>query len=117
MANQAIVLGKDAGIKVKSVEVQRVQYLTDGSGNWQIDFGVNFEWPVRTPNQAVTLRETYRGPFLIQGSVLVGGEDMAAASGIPKEALRTTLTLDQTETLITQLAMVKVFAVLGIPIV
>lgn len=115
MADAMIIpIDKDAGIKVKSVTVLRTSYLTDGSGNWMIEYGIILQSPERIPDTTVVIRDMHRSPYNITGSVIISGAEMAALSGIPHENLRSTMTVEQLETVITQIALMKVFASLGI---
>ena len=95
-----------------SVKVNRVNVKQDGSGDWQIGVQMETETPDRVDVPGIRLNENHRAG----AQITVTRAEIAAAAGISEDDVRTTLTLEQTETIVTTIAMGKLLAVFGISV-
>jgi len=95
-----------------AVKVNRVNVAQDDSGDWQIGVQVEIETPARAGVPGIRLSESHRAG----AQITVTRAEIAAKAGIDVGDVRTTVTLEQTETLVTQIAMGKLLSVFGISV-
>ena len=100
------------GATASSVKVNRVNVKQDGSGDWQIGVQMETETPDRVDVPGIRLNENHRAG----AQITVTRAEIAAGAGISEDEVRTSLTLEQTETIVTTIATGKLLAVFGISV-
>jgi hypothetical protein len=112
MANRTIALSsaQSLGVETAEVEVRRINLASDDSGDWNIGVQLNTTQPERGTDDSVNLTERH----MLAAQIKVARAEIASAAGISEDDVRTTLTLVQTETFVTQIALGKLLAVLGL---
>lgn len=97
-------------VTTNTVTVNRINLKPDNSGDWNI--GVDFV--VSTPSRTTTATVSIMERHIVSSTITVKKSEIAAAANITEEEVRTVLTLSQTETWVTQIAMAKLFAAMSI---
>lgn len=111
MPNKEIaVLTANMNVEVVSVIINRINLKSDDSGEWNIGVDFKVQNPTRSIPASVSFQESHRA----SAQVKVSRQEVAAAAGISEDLVRTTLTLAQTENIVTQVAMSKLFPILGL---
>ena len=111
MANITIpITEQDLVVKTDAVEVLEIGLSPDNEGFWNILVRFNLSTPERPGGEVASLNERHE----MSASTVVSRAEIAAVAGIPVEDVRTTLTLDQTQNLVTQIAMGKILSVAGL---
>lgn len=111
MANKTVSFtSANIGVSTAQATVSRINLKPDGSGDWNIGLDFNVTSPSRNAakDETVSLMERH----LLSASIIVKRAEIAAA--ITEEEVRTSLTLDQTETHVTTIALGKLFTAMGI---
>lgn len=112
MANKIIPLSssQSLGIETGAIEVNNINLASDDSGQWNIGVSFDVTVPARGEDSSVNVNELHQARARIQ----VTRTEIAASQGIDEADVRTTLTLDQTETIVTTIALGKLLAVMGL---
>ena len=112
MANIEIPLSsaQSLGVDVDKVEVKRINLRSDGSGTWTIGVDLPTTTPARTEVESVNISERH----MVSGNAIVTRQEIADAQGISVDDVRATLTLEQTEAVVTQIALGKILTALGL---
>ena len=101
---------QDLGIKTNKLRVTDIRLAPDDSGDWFIEIDLLPRKGVRNNEPTVSVRESHQ----ISCIVKVSRQEIADFQGIPIEDVRTTLTLDQTETIITTISLSKLLPVFNL---
>lgn len=111
MADKEIIFGTpiDLGITANKIQIRRINLKTDDSGEWQIGVDYDISSPARGESNGVSLIERY----MVNAQIKVLRSEIANHLNIDENDVRTTLTLAQTETAVTEIALSKL-AVLGL---
>ena len=113
MANKTITFDSvNIGVTTNKVTVNRINLATNDSGDWNIGVDFNISSPTRNVgnNPTVSIAERH----MMSSTLTVKRAEIATAADIAEEEVRTTLTLQETETYVTQIALQKLFAACGI---
>lgn len=112
MSNKIITLSSSQSLNVEtdSIQVNNINLASDDSGTWNLGVRFNVTSPDRGEDASVRVNEHHQ----LGGRVTVTRAEIAAAEGIAEEDVRGTLTLEQTETVVTTIALGKLLAVLGL---
>lgn len=111
MANKTINLSEaqNIGVTADKIVVNNINLKSDDSGLWTVGLALVLTAPDRTPVEGLSLNESHRIGF----RVTVSRAEIAAAAGIDEEDVRSTLTLEQTETYVTTIAVGRILATTG----
>jgi hypothetical protein len=101
---------QDLGIKVNKIIVKDVKLAADYSGDWTIELELPPIRGIRNNDPSVSVREAHQITCLVK----VTRQEIADHEGIPVEDVRSTLTLEQTETIITSISLAKVLPVFNL---
>ena len=94
----------DLPLKIRSYTISSINLSSDGRGIWNILVTVG----LRTPNKSQNLAGVFiNEKFNINARVEVTRAEIAAAANIDEEDVRNSLTLEQTENIVTQIALTK----------
>ena len=112
MANRTITLSsaQSLGVEATEIEVRRINLASDDSGTWSIGVEVANTIPARGEDDSVSLTERH----MVNAQIKVTRAEIASVASITEEQVRTDLTLAQTETYVTQIALGKLLTVLGL---
>lgn len=109
MSNVAITK-QNIGIETDTILITSINLKPDNSGEWDIEVECKPIIPERPNNDDVNFMERH----IIFARVKVTRAEIAVVEKITEEEVRTTLTLEQVEAIVTQLAKTKVLGVLNL---
>lgn len=109
MSKEILQLDNDLTVKATSYAVDRIRLKEDGSGDWVIRATVTTSNPERQDVENINLSERHT----INARIIVTRQDIADQAGIDVDDVRSTLTLEQTETHATAVAVGKLNQVFG----
>lgn len=113
MANKTIAFdGADLGVTTSSVVVSRINLKPDNSGDWNMGVDFAVESPSRNTSKDASISIIER--HMLNATITVKRSEIATAAGVTEEEVRTSLTLNQVETLVTTVALAKLFPAVGI---
>ena len=112
MANKTINLSEaqNIGVTADQIVVNNINLKSDDSGLWTIGLALVLTAPDRTPVEGITFNENHRMGFRVN----VTRAEIATAAGIDEADVRSTLTLEQTETHVTTIAVGRILAATGL---
>lgn len=113
MANKTIAFtAANLAVTTDKITVSRINLKPDNSGDWNIGVDFTVTSPVRNAGNDKTVSIMER--HMLSAVITVGRTEIATAANVTEEDVRTGLTLAQTETYVTQIALSKLFPAMGI---
>jgi hypothetical protein len=101
---------QNIGIEAQVINVKGVSLAPDNSGTWMIKVDVKCTNPQRSPNSSVSFIEKY----IISAEITVLLPEIASLLQISESDVYTTLTLQQTEQAVSQIALSKLLPILNL---
>ncbi len=98
---------KNLSITASSVVIDRINLKADSSGQWDIGVTIPVEVPLRAGSESIRIFERHT----VTATIKITKAEIGVAAGIAEDQVTSTLNLTQLETIVTQLAMSKLFAI------
>ena len=103
-------VAQNLGVEVTEIAVNGITLRNDGSGTWGIGVSLTLVQPERPRSEGVNIGEQHN----LNANTTVTRQEIADAAGIDVDTVRSTMTLEQTETTVTGIATGKILAAIGL---
>jgi hypothetical protein len=110
MADKTIAItSQNVGATAEAVVINRMNLKSDDSGDWSIGLSLTLANPERTEVEGIQVNERHK----VNAQLTVTCAEIAAEASVAEEAVGS-LTMDQMETAVTDIAVNKLLTAMGL---